>query len=201
MWCMQARGEIGCASRAWLQQGPRCDLAPGPVLFVRVDLTSHADPPGAGQPFAKAEFDVDGRWSAHMSRLRRCSRRSICWKDQLHDGSNDSLTMQKRTPPVPRRRPPVEHGDGPRSRPASSRRSKIVAHPGTDVRGWGMTPTRRSSISNCSITTSICSSEPVKTTSSHDRRVRLRAVRDRRDVLAGGDRGADPAQRRPGRRR
>ena len=58
---------------------------------------------------------------------------------------------------------------------------------------------RPSSISSCSITTSTCSGieRPVKTTSRRIGGCRLRAVRDRRDVLARGDRNADPAQHDP----
>jgi ribosome-associated translation inhibitor RaiA len=60
---VQARGEVSQAERAYAQAKiARVErLAPGPVLFARVDLTAHSDPARERPAFAKAELDVDGR--------------------------------------------------------------------------------------------------------------------------------------------
>ena len=59
---VQARGEVSAAEREYA--GDKIarvrDLAPAPVLFVRVDLTAHADPARERPAFAKAELDVNG---------------------------------------------------------------------------------------------------------------------------------------------
>lgn len=60
---VQARGQVSATERAYAQE--KVDrlrsMAPGPVLFARVDLTAHADPARERPAFAKAEFDVNGR--------------------------------------------------------------------------------------------------------------------------------------------
>jgi ribosome-associated translation inhibitor RaiA len=60
---VQARGEVVQAERAYARDRIEhlLDLAPGPVLFARVDLTAHADPARERPAFAKAELDVNGR--------------------------------------------------------------------------------------------------------------------------------------------
>ncbi len=60
---VQARGEVGETERAYARD--KVDrlrsLAPGPVLFARVDLTKHADPARERPAFAKAELDINGK--------------------------------------------------------------------------------------------------------------------------------------------
>lgn len=58
-----ARGNVSDDDRAYAQRKIERveDLAPGPVLFARVELTAHSDPARARPAFAKAELDVDGR--------------------------------------------------------------------------------------------------------------------------------------------
>lgn len=60
---VQARGGVSQAERAYAQERVErlLPLAPGPVLFARVDLTAHADPAREHRAFVKAELDVDGR--------------------------------------------------------------------------------------------------------------------------------------------
>ncbi len=60
---VQARGEVSAMERAYAQDkvGGLRNVAPGPVLFARIDLTAHADPARERPAFAKAEFDVNGR--------------------------------------------------------------------------------------------------------------------------------------------
>jgi ribosome-associated translation inhibitor RaiA len=60
---VQARGEVSPAERDYAQDkiDRLLGLAPGPVLFARVDLTQHADPARERPAFAKAELDVNGR--------------------------------------------------------------------------------------------------------------------------------------------
>jgi ribosome-associated translation inhibitor RaiA len=59
---VQARGEVSVAERAYARDkvDPLRSLAAGPVLFIRVDLTKHADPARERPAFAKAELDVNG---------------------------------------------------------------------------------------------------------------------------------------------
>jgi ribosome-associated translation inhibitor RaiA len=60
---VQSRGEVSPAERAYARDkiAHVQRLAPGPVLFARVDLTAHADPARERPAFAQAELDVDGR--------------------------------------------------------------------------------------------------------------------------------------------
>ena len=60
---VQARGDVDDTDRRYAQDkvGQLVDLAPGPVLFARVDLTAHADPARERLAFAKAALDVNGR--------------------------------------------------------------------------------------------------------------------------------------------
>ncbi len=60
---VQARGEVSAAERAYAQDKVEhlLPLAPGPVLFARVELVEHADPARERPAFAKAELDVNGR--------------------------------------------------------------------------------------------------------------------------------------------
>jgi ribosome-associated translation inhibitor RaiA len=60
---VQARGEVSRAERAYARNRVErlLSLAPGSVLFARVDLTAHADPARDRPAFAKAELDVNGR--------------------------------------------------------------------------------------------------------------------------------------------
>jgi ribosome-associated translation inhibitor RaiA len=60
---VQARGDVSAGERAYAQEkiDRVRDLAAGPVLFARVDLTAHADPARERPAFAKAELDVNGR--------------------------------------------------------------------------------------------------------------------------------------------
>ena len=60
---VQARGEVSAAEREYARNkiARVRDVAPGPVLFVRVDLTAHADPARERPAFAKAELDVNGK--------------------------------------------------------------------------------------------------------------------------------------------
>jgi ribosome-associated translation inhibitor RaiA len=59
---VQTRGEVTAADCAYARDkvARLRGLAPGPVLFARVDLTFHADPARERPAFAKAELDVDG---------------------------------------------------------------------------------------------------------------------------------------------
>jgi ribosome-associated translation inhibitor RaiA len=60
---VSARGEVSAEERAYAQTkiGRLRSLAPGPILFARVDLTAHADAARERPAFAKAEMDVNGR--------------------------------------------------------------------------------------------------------------------------------------------
>ncbi|MEX1008653.1 MAG: HPF/RaiA family ribosome-associated protein [Acidimicrobiia bacterium] len=60
---VQARGAVSATERAYAQDkvGTLRNLAPGPVLFARVDLTAHADSARERPCFAKAELDVNGQ--------------------------------------------------------------------------------------------------------------------------------------------
>ncbi len=60
---VQARGAVSATECAYAQDkvGRLLGLAPGPVLFARVDLTAHADPARERPASAKAELDINGR--------------------------------------------------------------------------------------------------------------------------------------------
>jgi len=60
---VQARGPVSPAERAYAHDkiGRVRGVAPGPVLFARVELVQHADPARERPAFAKAELDVNGR--------------------------------------------------------------------------------------------------------------------------------------------
>ena len=60
---VEARGEVSARERVYAQEKINriVGLAPGPVLFARVDLTAHADPARERPAFATAELDVNGR--------------------------------------------------------------------------------------------------------------------------------------------
>ena len=59
-----ARGDVSDGARAYAERklDDLSKLAPGPVLFARVELTAHADPARERSAFAKAELDVNGRF-------------------------------------------------------------------------------------------------------------------------------------------
>ena len=60
---VQARGHVSASERAYAQDKVRhlLSVAPGPVLFARVELVQHADPARERPSTAKAELDVNGR--------------------------------------------------------------------------------------------------------------------------------------------
>lgn len=60
---VQTRGEVSATERVYARQKIHSlrKLAPGPVLFARVDLAAHADPARERPAFAKAELDVNGQ--------------------------------------------------------------------------------------------------------------------------------------------
>ena len=60
---VQARGEMGATERGYAHDkvDHLRNLASGPILFARVDLTAHADPARERPCFAKAEIDVNGQ--------------------------------------------------------------------------------------------------------------------------------------------
>ena len=97
---VQARGEVSAAERE-LREGqdcprPRRGAGTGVVRPGRSDCARRSGPGVSG--LAKAELDVNGKLVPRAcSRLRRCSRRSICSKVGCASGWNDSLTMQKRS--------------------------------------------------------------------------------------------------------
>ena len=59
---VHAEGKVSAAEKAYAQNkvGRVRKIAPGPVLFARVDLTAHNDPARERPNFAKAELDVNG---------------------------------------------------------------------------------------------------------------------------------------------
>ncbi|MFI5053396.1 MAG: HPF/RaiA family ribosome-associated protein [Acidimicrobiia bacterium] len=60
---VQARGTVSAAERAYAHDKVEhlLPLAPGPVLFARVELVAHADPARERPAFAKTEIDMNGR--------------------------------------------------------------------------------------------------------------------------------------------
>jgi ribosome-associated translation inhibitor RaiA len=60
---VQTRGGIDTTDRTYAEEKIEhlMSVAPGTVLFARVDLTMHEDPARQRPAYAQAEFDVDGR--------------------------------------------------------------------------------------------------------------------------------------------
>jgi ribosome-associated translation inhibitor RaiA len=60
---VHTHGEVDAGSPAYAREKVAHvgKLAPGPVLFAKVDLVEHADPARAERALAKAELDVNGR--------------------------------------------------------------------------------------------------------------------------------------------
>lgn len=91
---VQTRGEVSATECVYARQKIHSlrKLAPGPVLFARVDLAAHADPARERPAFAKAELDVTTYSPLPTgSRARRSSRSTRATRSSPREAVSSSM--------------------------------------------------------------------------------------------------------------